>query len=34
MTGNILGIQKELPELALFSSLPKDGVQHANERAY
>jgi hypothetical protein len=34
MTGNKLRIQKELPELALFSSLPKGGVQHASERVY
>lgn len=33
VTGKILRIQKELPELTLFSSLPKDGVQPASERA-
>jgi hypothetical protein len=33
-TGKILRIEKERPELALFSSFPKHRVQPASERAY
>ena len=34
VTADILRIQKELPEVVLFSSLPNDGVQHASGQAY